>query len=290
MRTSKAVWISMMVAAMLPASAQDLTNVDRETFLRNANIVSRKELSRGVTASSKAELNDGTLNHAAHIQVVDIAQSQFQGSRGVELNFRDSYKYNVAAYELSKLIGLNMIPPSVERRVAGHGAAVTWWVDRVAMVELDRQKRKLQAPDQTDWNRQMHNVRAFDELIRNTDRNQGNLVITTDWQIWMIDHTRAFRMHKDCANLKSLRQIDRKLLANLRHLSRQSLVDHLGAFLSTSEIAGLLARKEAIVKYFDQQIVARGEGAVLYDTPYVIRMGNTEPPLIATAAAAPASN
>ena len=136
----------MMVAAMLPASAQDLTNVDRETFLRNANIVSRKELSRGVTASSKAELNDGTLNHAAHIQVVDIAQSQFQGSRGVELNFRDSYKYNVAAYELSKLIGLNMIPPSVERRVAGHGAAVTWWVDRVAMVELDRQKRKLQAP------------------------------------------------------------------------------------------------------------------------------------------------
>ena len=279
-----------MVAAMLPASAQDLTNADRETFLRNANIVSRKELSRGVTLSSKAELNDGTLNHAAHIQVVDIAQSQFQGSRGVELNFRDSYKYNVAAYELAKLIGLNMIPPSVERRVAGHGAAVTWWVDRVAMVELDRQKKKLQAPDQTDWNRQMHNVRAFDELIRNTDRNQGNLVITTDWQIWMIDHTRAFRMHKDCANLKSLRQIDRKLLANLRDLSRQSLVDHLGAFLSTSEITGLLARKEAIVKYFDQQIVARGEGAVLYDTPYVIRMGNTEPPLIATAAAAPVSN
>ena len=221
----------MMVAAMLPASAQDLTNADRETFLRNSEIVSRKELSSGVTLSSKAELNDGTLNHAAHIQVVDIAQSQFQGSRGVELNFRDSYKYNVAAYELAKLIGLNMIPPSVERRVAGHGAAVTWWVDRVAMVELDRQKKKLQAPDQTDWNRQMHNVRAFDELIRNTDRNQGNLVITTDWQIWMIDHTRAFRMHKDCANLKGLRQIDRKLLANLRDLSRQSLVDHLGAFL-----------------------------------------------------------
>lgn len=290
MRTSKTVWVSMIFTAMIPAYAQELTNAQREAFLRTANIVSRKEVSRGVTASTKAELSDGTLNHAAHIQVVDVSQSQFQGTRGIELNFRDSYKYNVAAYELAKLVGLNMVPPSVERRVAGHGAAVTWWVDRVAMMELDRQKRKQQAPDQGDWNRQMHIVRAFDELIRNTDRNQGNLLITTDWQIWMIDHTRAFRMHKDCANLKSLRQIDRKLLANLRDLTRQSLVNRLGGYLSPSEIAGVLARKDAIVRFFDEQIAARGEGAVLYETPYVTRIGNTEPHLIATAAAAPASN
>ena len=34
-------------------------------------------------------------------------------------HFRDSYKYNVAAYELAKLLGLtHMVPPSVERKIA----------------------------------------------------------------------------------------------------------------------------------------------------------------------------
>jgi hypothetical protein len=33
-------------------------------------------------------------------------------------------------------------------------------------------------------------MRAFDQLIYNTDRNLGNLLIDGDWRIWMIDHTR----------------------------------------------------------------------------------------------------
>ena len=43
----------------------------------------------------------------------------------------------------------------------------------------------------------MQIVRLFDQLIYNIDRNLGNLMITNDWTIWAIDHTRAFRTYDD---------------------------------------------------------------------------------------------
>ena len=151
----------------------------------------------GITNSQRATLDDGRLKHDAHIQTVDIQKASFQTATRTELNFRDSYKFNMAAYELDKLLELNMVPVSVERKVGGDMAAVTWWVDDTLMTELDRHKKKMEPPDLKTWNPQMYVCRVFDQLIYNTDRNLGNLVITKDWKIWMIDHTRAFRTMKD---------------------------------------------------------------------------------------------
>ena len=41
--------------------------------------------------------------------------TEFKSNRGTEFNFRDSWRYNVAAYRLDRLLELGMIPPSVER-------------------------------------------------------------------------------------------------------------------------------------------------------------------------------
>ena len=171
----------------------------------------------------------------------------------------------MAAYELGKLLGLDMIPPSVERKIGGRSAAVTWWVDNKAFDELERVKQNIQPPDLDSWNKQMYVVRVFDQLIYNTDRNLGNLVITKDWQIWMIDHTRAFRMQKALENPKNLVQCDRKLLARLRELNKDELKDHLGKYLTGMEIDGILGRRDKIVQFFDHEIAGKGEGAVLYD-------------------------
>ena len=87
------------------------------------------------------------------------------------------------------------------------------------MMEVDRKKKHLEPPDQDSWNRQMYVVRVFDQLIFNTDRNLQNLMVDTkEWQIWMIDHTRAFRMRTDLQEVKNLARCDRKLLAGLRKL------------------------------------------------------------------------
>jgi hypothetical protein len=220
----------------------------------------------GVTGSLKAVLDNGTLQHAAHIQTVDITRQLFETPRGTEVGFRDSYRYNVAAYELAKLLGIVTVPPSVERRVDGVSAAVTWWVDDVAMTELDRHKSKVQPPRPVEWQRQMNTVHVFDELIYNTDRNLGNLVITAGWQIWMIDHTRAFRRHKSCRNLNALRQIERSLLAGLKTLNTAAVRQRLGKYLAGSEIEGLIARRDLLVKHYDELILSQGEAAVVYDS------------------------
>jgi hypothetical protein len=247
--------------AAVPTS---LSRPEMEQFLLTAKVIERKELGMGVTNSQRAVLDDGKLRHNAHIQTVDISKTSYQTAQGTEMNFRDCYKFNMAAYELDKLLELNMVPVSVERKVASM-AAVTWWVDDTLMTELDRKKKKMEPPDQHYWNQQMYVCRVFDQLIYNTDRNLGNLVITKDWNIWMIDHTRAFRMMKDLKSPKDLVQCDRKLLGKLRELNKEVLTKQLGHYLSSMQIEGLLARRDKIVKFFDEQVAQKGEAAVLYD-------------------------
>jgi hypothetical protein len=247
------------------SSPPRLSRAEMEEFLTNAKIVERKNLSMGITNSQRATLDDGRLKHDAHIQTVDIRKASFQTLSGTELNFRDSYKFNMAAYELDKLLELNMVPVSVERKVAGNMAAVTWWVDDFLMMEQDRYKKKMEPPDLKTWNPQMYVCRVFDQLIYNTDRNLGNLVITKDWKIWMIDHTRAFRIRKDLHTPRNLVQCDRKLLGKMRELSAEALNQRLGRYLTSAEIDAILSRRDKIVKFFDDKIVEKGEAAVLFD-------------------------
>jgi hypothetical protein len=264
MAISRTVRVMAMAAVAMTATAQ-MTNEAREAFLANAKILRTKGLSMGVTNSQKAYMSDGAMEHEAHIQSIDEAKARFEGVTGTEINFRDTYKFNVAAYRLAKLLNLDMIPPSVERRVGGKSSAVTWWVDDVMMTELDRRKRKEEAPDRNAWNKQMNTVAVFDELIYNVDRNMGNLVITKSWDIWMIDHTRAFRLHKNCPKLTGVKQIDRNLLDNLRKLTREMLKQELGEYLRMPEIDAVLARRDAIVKHFENRLAQSGEATVLYE-------------------------
>jgi hypothetical protein len=114
-------------------------------------------------------------------------------------------------------------------------------------------------------NQQMYLCRVFDQLIYNTDDNLGNVLITKDWKIWLIDHTRAFRLMKTLENSKNLVQCDRKLLTKMRELNKETLQQKLGHYLTKPEIEGILPRRDLIVKFFDEQVAQKGEAAVLFD-------------------------
>src|SRR3954465_1401903 len=139
-------------------SAKQLSTQQMEEFLKVAKIVKVKEISTGVTNSHRASLADGVIEHDAHVQSIDESKAVFQGDRGAEMNFRDSWKFNVAAYRLACILGIgDMVPPSVERNVSGNTSAVTWWIDN-SMMEVDRRKKHLEAPDMDSWNREMYVV------------------------------------------------------------------------------------------------------------------------------------
>lgn len=253
-----AVWLCTVLAlglvhaqAQAPALVPQLTDAQIEDFLLHARVVKTHGAKKGVTLSLRATLSDGTLTHDAQIQSIDEKKQEFYNGREVEFNFRDSWMYNVAAYRVSRLIGLTMVPVSVARRHGTDMAAFTWWLDDVMMEEGDRLKKKIGAPDVVAWNEQMQLVRVFDQLIANTDRNIGNLLITKDWRAWAIDHTRAFRLNRVPKSIGNVTRCDRQVFEKLKQLDRPTLEKEVGKMLTDPEIDALLARRDAIVKHLD---------------------------------------
>lgn len=263
-----AVWCALAspAHAQTPAAppAQTLSCAAMEDFLKTAPIVRQRDLPVGVTVPRRATLDDGRMRHDAAIQVTDVSKSVFETGRITELNFRDSWKFNVAGYELAKILQLNMVPPYVEREVEGRSASVSWWIND-AMMGRDQYRKKLQPPNGARWSEEMQALRIFHQLIDDTDPNLTNLLITKDWRIWMIDFSRAFRITKSLRKPNTIARCDRRLLANLRALTAETLAEKLGRWLTKRELAGVLARRDLIVRRLDEAIAKRGEAAVLYD-------------------------
>ncbi len=251
-----------LVAAgfLVAAEEPNLTPERTQQFLLTAKVIRSRQLSRGVTAPWRLTLTDGTLTHDAAFQSID----ERRPAGHAEPNFRDSYHFNIAAYELAGLLGLtHMMPVTVARKWAGKTGALSWWVT-FKWHERDRFLKKLQPPDLEAWNRQIHRVRVFSQLVHDTDRNLGNLLITEDWKVWMIDFTRAFRWHHELRSPKGLVKCDRQLLEKLQQLSAAEVREKTQPHLNASEVKALMKRRDKIVARFDNLIAQKGEDQVLY--------------------------
>ena len=229
----------------------------------------------GTTAPKNATLSNGSFTHDAQLQDVDEHGVQRIHNTdihpGIELaaplGFSNSYKYSIAAYVLDKHLDIGMVPVTVDRLIDGRRCAVTWWVDDYMMDESDRAEQQQRPPDAGAWAGQMHTVRIFDQLIDNLERADEDLLITHDWKIWIIDHTRAFGTGGLLRTPGTLERSSRSLLDKLRGLDQSQLSELLEAHLTPPEIEGLAARTGMIVRWFDQRIEEHGVDAVLYDWP-----------------------
>lgn len=242
--------------------------IGMEEFLHEARVGTLREIPKGVTLPRRATLERNGLQHDAAVQTVHISKSEFKTDRGTELNFKDWWEFNVAGYELAKQLDLNMVPPYVASKVGGQSASLSWWINDT-MMEVDRIHKKLEPPNLDNWNKQMYVIRVFNQLIYNMDDNLTNFLIDKDWQLWMIDFTRSFRLQKTLRNPQNLVKCDRRLLANLRSLDKLTLDQKLvrPKLLTRGEMEALLARRDKIVEFFDGQIAKTGEAAVLFDLP-----------------------
>lgn len=267
---SSVVAVPSYAQAVVPAPAPELSVEQMKEFLSTAKVVRTRGTSKGVTAPKRVTLSSGRLTHDAVFQAVDDKQMVAQLGGGgrqstTELNFVDSYRYNLAAYALAGLIGLeHMMPVYVERRWNGQTGSIGWWVTTL-MDESERLKKKVQPPKPMEWNNQMYRMRVFTALVRDTDRNLGNVLITPEWKVMMIDFTRAFRLQPELQHAKDLNKLDRALLPKLEALDRQGLKTAVGDWLTGSEIDAVMKRRDLLVAHFKKLIAELGEDKVLYN-------------------------
>ena len=245
------------------SSAPTLSPAEMEAFLLNAELADIRGVGTGVTGSLRATASDGRLTHDVHVQGVDDYRSGIIIGGRAELNFRDSYTFNIAAYRLASLLGMDNVPMSVPRAVRGIRAAVTWWVDDVAMTEQERFAQGTLGPNPAETAQQFYGMYVFDELIQNRDRNQGNALWTSDWKLWLIDHTRAFRPDVELTNPARLSRIGRDLLEGLRGLTREALDDAMEGVLDRPLRSAVMDRRDLLVAHFDARIARLGEAAVV---------------------------
>ncbi len=242
----------------------DLTKDQIKKFLLTAKVVKSQRSKKGITNPWRLTLSDGTVTHDASFQAIDEHRNSMQFSGRTELAFVDSYKYNIAAYRLAELLGVDdMLPVYVERSWGGDSGSFSWWLP-VKMDEVERHKRNLQAPDARAWNNQMYRIRVFDELVYDTDANLTNVLISEDWKIWRVDFTRAFRISKDLKDPNNLVRCDRGLLDKLKMLNGNELAGETKGYLTKDEVKAVMARRDKIVAQFEKLIAEKGENEVLY--------------------------
>jgi hypothetical protein len=245
------------------AGAAFASNEQIEEFLLTAKIVKAKGISIGVAGPLKLTLDDGKIQHYAVYKSINERKTGVtQLASSAEIDFKDSWMFEVAAYELDKMLGLNMVPVTVARSYNGEKGSVQYWVDN-CMMESDRLKKKLDPPDSLAWNRQMYKVRIFDNLVYNIDRNLGNLLITPDWKCYMIDHSRTFKCVDQLKSPKDMTQFSTSFMETLEKLDEESVKSKCGKYLTEYEIRMTLKRRDRILRLYKQMVAEKG-AAVVY--------------------------
>jgi hypothetical protein len=247
------------VPAVAPAPAARSTMVwigryaEFERFLKTAKVVKGENIPKGVTAPRHVFFAPGGL--AAGAVVKSIRPSRVA-------DFYDSYRSEIAAYELDKLLGMDMVPPTVERAVGISLVSAQLWVEDCVSYKSVMSKP---APNPEARKRQLRRMIVFDNLIVNIDRNEGNMLIDPAGELILIDHSRTFdaRTGMRMPFEKTMTAIDRPFLEKVKALDQKALLAHVGPWLDFG-VGPILLQRDAVVRRFEQMSKERGEANVIF--------------------------
>lgn len=271
MRSSRAVGsLSLLVVATLamPANSEDAGAelcpakhwVDQrdtiEQFLEVAEVQSVEDVGMGVTDPKLVILNSGG----------QINQATFKPiKRKRQKGFWESYQAEVAAYRLDKYLGLEMVPPTTSKRINGEMGSLQFWV-KDCVLYREKQGGKVASAKKVQWMWQVARMKAFDNLILNTDRNAQNMLIDDDWHIILIDHSRAFVARKNLLPQKHElpNTFDRGMVARMQGMNFENMSTLMDGILDKKQVEALIERRDKLMKHYEKAVKKSGEGAVLF--------------------------
>jgi hypothetical protein len=233
-------------------------------FLRTAEIESVRDIELGVTGPRRVTLQQGGVRMRAALRDYDetYVERRFDGIFYARL--RDSYVFDIPAYELARLLDIK-VPPVTLRRVAGEQISLQAWVEG-AMMESERITEDIEPPSAIAFRRETQDMRVFDSVVGNVDRNTGNILYDDNFDIWLIDHSRAFMRNDETRYLPRVTGCSRQIYERLQTLTYEQLEPLLSPPLTDSEVRWVLRRRDKVIAHIDALIAERGEGAVLFES------------------------
>jgi len=237
-----------------------------EAFLKSAEIIRSQDIGEGVTKPIRLFLKKKD----------EECSGCWKNVKGMKKGYLEGWQYEIAAYDLDKLLGLNMIPPTVEREFDGKKGSLQYWVAS-EMSDLERIEQGIHIPEEKldSWSKQKYLARAFDCLIANEDRTQQNIRYMKDWRTILIDHSRSFRSSNEFRKRlvlgkngllaqKLFRTLPRAFVERIRALNYDLIKEAVGPYLNKEEIEAILDRKELLLEEIQEMIEEKGEANVLY--------------------------
>jgi hypothetical protein len=223
--------------------------MDIEAQLKSGKVLRLEDVPIGVTRPQRAVLAPGG-------PVTRFAWKPLPPT--MKSGYRESYKAEIAAYLLDRLLDLHMVPPVVEREVNGKTGAAVYWIEHTKPWDKDHPP---QGPE-PGWSRQVSAMKLFDQLIANSDRNQGNLLYDADWHLFLIDHSRAFLPTPSIKVSAAPTRVTRDTWERMETLTAERIQAAVGPWLSHNEIDAMLKRRDAMRKAIQAMVKDRGEADV----------------------------
>ncbi|MGB5131292.1 MAG: hypothetical protein WBO00_01660, partial [Steroidobacteraceae bacterium] len=215
-----------------------------------------EDLDAGVTEPRRFTLRKDGVELRAVFKQLSTGPGGREGAQAS--NESDRYEYELAAYRLDRLLGLDMVPVTVPRTINGRRGVLQFWID--GSINLRNMlEQGLQPSGWCDSAPQYNLMNVFDILIHNTDRTQENALFTKDWMLVLIDHTRAFRtyMRNPVLLYRGETRLPQALAERLKVLDRTMLQHAIGAYLSRRQIDAVLKRRDLLLSEYRAADIGR---------------------------------
>ena len=222
-----------------------------EEYLKTANVGRMENIGRGVTLPRRAYFEGrGPIDSMVWKPI----------QPGIWRGYYESYKSEIAAYEIDKLLTLDMVPPKVERRIGGELGVAVMWVSPTSTFADHGGMPKPPPAQAPAWNRQIVKAKMFQNLIGDMDPNLGNWLVDPSWNIILVDHSRALTSTNKLVH--EMQSIDAPLWSRITALTEAELSSSLGTWVSERERRAILERRKKMKSQVDRLVRNKGEGQV----------------------------
>lgn len=252
-------FLLMGLAGLFSSSAGQATPEQKEleVYLKNATF-GPKDVQKGALGGRNEpwtiSLHDGKTARKAIFKYIDNPERRLNPV---------SYKREIAAYELSKLFAIDIVPPVIEREVLGIKGSLQIMVEG-CVSERDRLVLKLVPPDPQAFENRMEEINVFENLTCCPRDPKDVLVHKDSWKVCRVDFMEAFDTLPKLLPETTISRCSKRLYQGL--LADPKVIEAaMKPLLTDKETKALLERRALILDKLQSLIKEKGEAAILFE-------------------------